>query len=107
MPEKYIKPQDSGNRSEVRYVKIYDNKDNGIWIKKIDAPLSFNATGYSTKRLTDAKHQEDLAEKTTTNIRIDGFVRGTGSNSCGPWTLKKYTINMNRSLVFGFVILLF
>ncbi|MDR3293627.1 MAG: hypothetical protein LBT20_05945 [Clostridiales bacterium] len=107
MPEKYIKPQDSGNRSEIRYVKISDNKDNGIRIKKIDAPLSFNATSYSTKRLTDAKHQEDLSEKTTTNIRIDGFVRGTGSNSCGPWTLKKYTVNMNRALVFGFVIILF
>jgi beta-galactosidase/beta-glucuronidase len=102
--EKYIKPQDSGNRSEVRYLKISDDKGNGLIFKKAGDNFNFAANRFTTKQLDEAKHQEDLIEKDTVNLRIDGFVRGTGSNSCGPLTLKKYTINMNGPLVFSFSI---
>ncbi|MDR2091395.1 MAG: hypothetical protein LBP62_07110 [Clostridiales bacterium] len=102
--ERYIKPQDSGNRSGVRYLKIFDAKGNGLIFKKSGENFNFAANRFTTKQLAEAKHQEDLIEKNTVNLRIDGFVRGTGSNSCGPLPLKKYTIDMNRPLIFSFSI---
>ncbi|MDR2046700.1 MAG: DUF4981 domain-containing protein [Clostridiales bacterium] len=102
--EKYIKPQDSGNRSEVGYLKICDEKDNGLIFKRVGENFNFTANRFTTKQLAEAKHQEDLVEKNTVDLRIDGFVRGTGSNSCGPLPLKKYTIDMNGPLVFSFSI---
>ncbi|MDR1906308.1 MAG: DUF4981 domain-containing protein [Clostridiales bacterium] len=102
--EKYIKPQDSGNRSGVRYMKISDDKDNGLMFKKKGENFNFNASNFTIKELLKAAHQEDLEIKSTVDLRIDGFVRGAGSNSCGPWPLKKYTINTNKPLAFSFVI---
>ena len=45
-----------------------------------------------------------MTEKNTTRLDIDGFVRGSGSNSCGPLPLKKYVIKMNRPLSFSFTV---
>ncbi|MDR3263001.1 MAG: DUF4981 domain-containing protein [Clostridiales bacterium] len=101
--ERYIKPQDSGNRSEIRYLKLSDAKDNGLLIRKAVDNFNFNAAHFTVKQLAAAKHQEDLKETNTVNLSLDGFVRGSGSNSCGPLTLKKYTINMNKTLKFSFI----
>ena len=43
-----------------------------------------------------------LEDKITLNI--DGFVRGTGSNSCGPDVLSKYDLHFKDELKFGFYI---
>ncbi|MDR1939275.1 MAG: DUF4981 domain-containing protein, partial [Clostridiales bacterium] len=102
--EKYIKPQDSGNRSAVRYFKISDEKENGLIFRKTDKNFYFNASRNTAKQIEEAKHQEDLQPKNTTNLTVDGFVRGSGSNSCGPMTLKKYTLNMNKPLVYSFTV---
>ena len=104
MHEKYIKPQESGNRSEVRCFTVSNAEGNGIKVEHIDKFLNFNANHYTRYELAKAKHIEDLKEWDTVNVQIDGFVRGTGSNSCGPLPEKKYVVNLKRPLSFKFTL---
>ncbi len=100
--EKYIKPQDSGNRTEVRYLQITDAEGDGLKFCFDDNYLSFNARPFSQKLLAGAKHQEDLHSEHTTAVNIDGFLRGTGTASCGPDTLEKYDLDGHKGLKFEF-----
>jgi hypothetical protein len=54
--------------------------------------------------LQKANHREDITDEKTTFVTLDGFTRGTGSNSCGPETLPPYTIDLSKELTFNFVI---
>lgn len=105
MHERYIKPQESGNRSEVRYVDITNNDGVGIKVVHKGNYLNFNANHFVLPDLLKAKHTEDLVDKATTNLQIDGFYRGTGSNSCGPLPEKDKLFNLTEPLHFEFTII--
>lgn len=102
MHEPYIKPQDNGNRGEVRWLKITDNGGKGLMFGFVDKPFSFSLHHYTQKLLQNAKHQEDLKDENTTVLSIDGFIRGTGTSSCGPDTLPEYTFDAQDGLSFKF-----
>lgn len=92
MAHKYIKPQDSGNRGDVRYSAVTDKNGIGLRFSHIETPFSFNANHFTLGQLKNAKHIEDLPDTQTTFTAIDGFVRGTGSGSCGPIPSKEHQI---------------
>lgn len=106
MAHKYIKPQDSGNRGETRYASIGAGADKKIVFYAIDKPFNFNANHFTLEEMKAAKHIEDLPDTDTTFVSIDGFVRGTGSGSCGPQTAKEHTIpfGFRKPLEFTFEI---
>lgn len=54
--------------------------------------FNFNANHFTIGQLKKAKHIEDLPDTATTFAAVDGFVRGTGSGSCGPIPSKEYQI---------------
>lgn len=54
--------------------------------------FNFNANHFTLGQLKKAKHIEDLPDTATTFAAVDGFVRGTGSGSCGPIPSKEYQI---------------
>lgn len=92
MGHKYIKPQDSGNRGDVRYAELIS--ENGkIRFACAGKFLNFNANHFTLGQLKKAKHIEDLPDTNTTFAAIDGFVRGTGSGSCGPIPSKEHLIS--------------
>ena len=95
MPHKYIKPQDSGNRGEVRYGILANGDSKGLCFAAADKVLNFNANHFTLNQLKKATHIEDLPDTDTTFTAIDGFVRGTGSASCGPAPSKEYLIPCN------------
>ena len=92
MAHKYIKPQDSGNRGEIREsVLISDNAK--IIFRADEKPFSFNANPFTLNQLIKANHIEDIPDVETVFTSIDGFVRGTGTGSCGPGPAKEHTID--------------
>ncbi|NMP37818.1 MAG: hypothetical protein GX051_06790 [Clostridiales bacterium] len=103
MNEPYVKPQDNGNHGEVRWLEITDESGTGIRISG-EKTFSFNAHNFTQKLLAGAKHQEDLHDMNTTVVTVDGFVRGTGTASCGPDTLDKYRFSAEDSPEFKVVI---
>ena len=92
MAHKYIKPQDSGNRGDVRYGIIKNGNSVGFKFSSVDKHFNFNANHFTLGQLKTAKHIEDLPDTDTTFAAIDGFVRGTGSGSCGPIPSKEHQI---------------
>ena len=105
MQEAYIKPQDSGNRTNVKELTVTNRKGNGLMFCFNEKPFSFNARNYCQKTLVKAKHIEDLKDEKTSVVNIDGFLRGTGTSSCGPDTLPPYDVNAGKGLEFSFTVI--
>lgn len=100
MHEPYVMPQDNGNCGGVKYLKL-SNGENALTVYG-EPKFSFSAHNYTQKSLSAAKHQEELVFENTTVLSVDGFVRGTGTNTCGPDTLKKYRVATDKPLMFRF-----
>ncbi len=100
----YIRPQDNGNHGECRYVKLSDGDGRGVMFCAYEKPFSFSAHNYGNEILEKAKHIEDIKAEDFVSLNIDGFMRGTGSNSCGPNALKQYRVYLKKELEFEFCI---
>ncbi len=98
----YVRPQDNGNHGECRYVKLCDENGNGIMFYADKKPFSYSAHNYSNEMLEKAKHIEDIKNEGFVSVNIDGFMRGTGTNSCGPDVLSPYKVKIKDELEFSF-----
>lgn len=102
MHENYIKPQDNGNHGGTKHLTLTD--ENGVGVQIFGAPkFSFSVHEYTQSLLCEAKHREDLRPQNTTFLSIDGFMRGAGSNACGPDALEKYRFTFKERIAFRFV----
>lgn len=104
MAHKYIKPQDSGNRGDVRFSSLSNSDGVGLKFTALNKFISFNANHFTLNQLKKARHIEDLPDTDTTFAAVDGYVRGTGSGSCGPIPSKEYMIKFGyfKPLEFSF-----
>jgi len=102
--EPYIFPQDNGNHGQCRWLELTDKEGHGLRIFNAPDKFSFSAHHYSQEALEAAKHQEDLTHDGPVFLSIDGFVRGSGTSSCGPDTLDQYRIGLADGLEFSFMI---
>lgn len=89
MHEKYIKPQESGMRFGTYWARITDNDGIGFEFES-EKGFVFNANHYTVSQCAKASHVEDLKEYDTTDVHIDGFMLGAGSNACGPLPSKEH-----------------
>ncbi len=99
-----IKPQESGNHNKVRWAEITDDKGNGIRITALKQALNFKAVNVDEENLRKAKHIEDVVRTDKTTLHINGFMRGIGSNSCGPDTADRYkrVMHLGESFTYSF-----
>ncbi len=90
----YIMPQNCGNRTQVRYAKLYGG-GRGL---RIDAPgrMEFSALPYREEQLWEARHTCDLRKNGKIYVHMDLRNRGLGTKSCGPDTLDEYLIEPGR-----------
>ena len=100
--EDYIKPQENGTHTDTRFVQLRDSSGRGVEVLCGDRPFTFSARPYKNSTLCKARHLEDLHDDRLVCLNIDGFMRGTGSNSCGPDVLPAYDLKIRDSLSFAF-----
>ena len=87
----YIRPQENGNKAEVRWATLTDAQ--GIGLLVIGLPLlNVSAHHYSTEDLTWAMHAHELHRRKETYLNLDYRQGGLGSNSCGPRPLPEYLL---------------
>ena len=103
MHTKYIKPQESGMRYNTFYAQLTDDSGTGLRFES-KKPFVFNANHYNAEQAAKAKHKEDLLEYNTTNVQIDGFMLGAGSNACGPLPSKKHSKVIVGSYSASFIV---
>ena len=84
----YAKPQESGSHYGTEYASL----SNGEHHVAVYGSFSFSAIPYSTQDLRRAKHDYELPAWEKTYLSVDGFMRGVGSNSCGPALSEEYQV---------------
>lgn len=103
MMEKYVLPQEYGNRTDTRWVSLTDSQ--GCGLRVIGSPtFEFSASHYTADDLYRATHLHKLVRREEIILNIDHRQRGLGGASCGPDTLEKYRIDPGR-FTFAFVLL--
>jgi beta-galactosidase len=91
MLEPYERPQGMGNREDVRWVRVFDDRGMGVAIAADDT-LCFTALHYTDQDLHHAKHLYQLVPRPETVLSLDAVQQGLGNASCGPDQLPQYKI---------------
>jgi len=101
----YIKPQENGNRTDVRWISIGDSNGNGIIIFG-ENNYNFSAHRYSIENLTAATHTNEIKNENYINLNIDFKMMGVGGDdSWNPRTHKEFLIEPDKykySYIFRF-----
>ena len=89
----YIVPQEHGNHLDTKYLSM----ESGLTFLS-DTGFEFSVSEYDSKTLTDSMHISDLKGRKSdyTNLRIDYFVSGLGSASCGPELPQKFRVPFGK-----------
>jgi beta-galactosidase len=90
--EKYARPQETGNKEDVRYLTLSNDKKQGILIEAVENTISASALNYSVNDLANESHECNLVPRKETILSLDCAILGLGNSSCGPGVLKKYAI---------------
>lgn len=92
--EPYVVPQETGNRTDVRWMFLADKNSDGMLIAA-DSLLSMNAWRYTEKNIETARHTDKLKDAGFITLHIDLRQMGVGGNDS--WSpvgapLKKYQV---------------
>lgn len=78
----YIKPQENGNKADVRWAAVTNALGTGLFIGGLPM-LDVSVSHYSTDNLTKAKHTFDLVRLNETIVNMDYQQAPLGNHSCG------------------------
>lgn len=99
----YPRPQDTGNKENVQWMKLTDKQGKGVQINCTSGSMSASALHFTAADLDAASHAYLLKSRKETVLSLDAIMLGLGNSSCGPGVLKKYAIkkrtyNLNISI---------
>ena len=107
----YVRPQESGNHTDVRWFRVLDAEGQGLEFYA-GAPIEVSALNYLTEDLDDGpvkdkvigRHSGDLVERPLTQVHIQQRQMGLGCvNSWGAWPREEYMLPY-RDYDFTYVI---
>ena len=101
MHEPYVRPQESGSRGDVEQAILSDIHGNALAIVS-GTPFHFSAHPYTVEELERASHTEELKRMPLTQVSVDGFMCGLGSQSCGFPPLEEYRVIPDKALSFSY-----
>ena len=105
----YIRPQESGTKSDIRWWKQTDATGMGLQVKSC-TPFCASAIHFDTEELDDGddkeqRHSFDLKKSKFTNLFLDSAHMGVGGeNSWGAQPLEKYRVHYgNKTFTFTLI----
>lgn len=103
---RYMRPQESSNRCDVRYFTLTDKEGFGIRVDAYyDNPINFSAYHYTTDGLEKATHINDIPYADITTVNIDHRQLGVGGDLPGQAFVREpYTMPKNQKQEYPFVI---
>ncbi|WP_022778849.1 glycoside hydrolase family 2 TIM barrel-domain containing protein [Butyrivibrio sp. AE3009] len=100
MMEHYLVPQETGNRTGVRWAKILNNKGRGLLFEAPDT-MNFSALPYTPGELEEARHPYELPRYCKTVVRCSLCQMGiAGDDSWGAKTHPEFLIPSDEKLTF-------
>ncbi|MGE5527824.1 MAG: glycoside hydrolase family 2 TIM barrel-domain containing protein [Patescibacteria group bacterium] len=87
----YLRPQENGNKTDVRWAAVTDAWGAGLLV--MGMPLCHvGVHHYDAHDLAAARHDHELVRRDETVLTLDHALGGLGSNSCGPGPLPQYLL---------------
>jgi beta-galactosidase/beta-glucuronidase len=87
----YVKPQESGNKCDVRWASL--TNEAGIGLLIVGMPrLNVSAHHFTPEDLAAARHTYELKPRAEVVLGLDHRQAGIGTNSCGPGPLPCYVL---------------
>ena len=100
----YIRSQDVGNRTDVRWMTITNDEGAGVKISG-SQPLSVSAWPFALEDLEAAKHPHEINQRDFNTVFVDWKLHGVGGdNSWGARTHQQYTLPGGKSYKYQFTI---
>ena len=102
----YARPQENGNRSQVRWVTLGDNSGRGITVRHAGSQLfNFSAWPFSQENLADATHIHELEKADAITLNIDLIQKGVGGDvPAGGQPHAEYRLFSGETYQYSFVI---
>lgn len=101
----YIKPQETGNRTDVRWVSLTNDDGVGLLAKAEGNTMEFNALRYTPEQLSNTLHSYMLPEDQDITLRLNQVQMGLGGdNSWGAMPLTKYQIPANQTYEYTYTL---
>lgn len=102
----YVIPQECGNKTDTRWIKITNDKEEGLLIKADwKENFEFSALPYTVHEIENAYHHYDLPNSDYTVLNINKIQMGVGGDdSWGAKTHDEYLIPSKKPLMFRFKI---
>lgn len=100
--EHYLVPQETGNRTGVRWARVTDRRGRGMLFAGDD--MEFSAVPYTPEQLEEAAHPYELPRVFHTVVRCAKMQMGVaGDDSWGARTLEEYLLPAGEPLHFEFM----
>lgn len=97
----YVKPQATGNRTDVRWMSLSDTKNRLMVAAR--SPFQFSVVPFSDSVIDRATHINQLSRDGLLTIHLDAEQSGVGTATCGPGVAPKYRVSI-QSATFEFVL---
>ena len=102
---KYLIPQECGNRTGVRWVKVTDDNGEGLCFKYDKKPFELSVLPYSAYEIENAMHIDELPKVNYTWVRIIAKQMGVGGDdSWGAPVHNQYLIPSCEDIDFSFTV---
>jgi beta-galactosidase len=88
----YVRPQDNGNKEDVRWAALTDAAGQGLLVVAEESPVAFSALHYTAADLAAVKHRHELKPRAEVVLSLDARQCGLGNGSCGPGVLERYAV---------------
>lgn len=98
----YVRPQATGNRTDVRWMQVSDELEKGlsVWGEK---PFEFSVSPFTDENIDAAGHINELKRNGTVTVHLDALQSSVGTATCGPGVLAPYLVPVKEYL-FSFEI---
>ena len=98
----YLRPQECGNKTDVRWATLTDAKGRGLRITGLPT-VELNALPYSPSELEAHDHTYKLPESNKVVLRVNYKQMGVGGDdSWGARTHPEFTLYANRTYAYSF-----
>lgn len=98
----FVYPQETGNKTDVRWMALTDSEGDGLLIDAGDHLLEMSALNCTQEALESAKHPYQIKRTDNTVVTVDYAQMGLGTASCGQATLAKYLLTSGNIYTYTF-----
>jgi beta-galactosidase len=100
----YVRPQENGNRSRVRWLHLTNSSGIGLRIEHVGEPFfNFSALPFTQEQMADANHIHELTPSGSISVNIDLTQKGVGGDiPAGGTPHEEFLLMAGKPLKYAF-----